>query len=291
MHKTKKIIPFFGFCVTIETVIYMECFSFNDLFTADFNIDSIVSVAQTWLNDTQFNYMEKPRRSLGLLLITDHPAAFDLRNGQQLTAKPGDVILLPKGSHYLIRFLLPPGKAAHPLLINFRLSMPDGQELTFSDNIQCLCRDDGSLLPLFSDTVQLYKTSTAANLKAKVYELLGNILTITESDECCIRYINQNYTNQFSIPQLAKRCGLSETAYRKHFKKITGSSPLQYINSLKIDKACQMLQSGDISTKDICEFLNFYSLPYFYKVFKEHKGVTPSQYRNTHMQNSNTPSP
>ena len=73
---------------------------------------------------------------------------------------------------------------------------------------------------------------------------------------------------------------MSETAYRKRFKAVTGAAPLQYINNLKIEKARQMLlDSEDISVKEICDILNFYSLPYFYKVFKEHTGLTPMKYR------------
>ena len=41
-----------------------------------------------------------------------------------------------------------------------------------------------------------------------------------------------------------------------------------------------MLRSGDISPGQISDFLNFYSLPYFYKIFKEHTGLTPHEYRD-----------
>ncbi len=73
---------------------------------------------------------------------------------------------------------------------------------------------------------------------------------------------------------------MSETVYRKRFRQVTGLSPVQYINRLKIEKACQMLRSGDMSSSAISEFLNFYSLPYFYKVFRECMGMTPNQYRD-----------
>ena len=65
----------------------------------------------------------------------------------------------------------------------------------------------------------------------------------------------------------------------KRFRQLTGLSPVQYINRLKIEKACQMLRSDDISPSAISDFLNFYSLPYFYKVFRDHTGMTPNQYR------------
>ena len=46
-----------------------------------------------------------------------------------------------------------------------------------------------------------------------------------------------------------------------------------------IEKACQLILTGDIGMQEISDFLNFYNLPYFYKVFRENTGLTPLQYR------------
>ena len=56
-------------------------------------------------------------------------------------------------------------------------------------------------------------------------------------------------------------------------------SPVKYINRLKIDVACKMLCHDELPPREVCDFLNFYSLPYFYKVFKETRGCTPIQYK------------
>lgn len=261
-------------------VIFQE---FNKVFTTDFNIDSITSVRQNWNVDTRYNRLEVPRSRHGLLLLTDYQANFELPDGRTLQANPGDVIFLSKGARYLLTFSVPEGTLTHPLLINFRLFSAEGEDVQFENGVVRLCRDNGSLMTLFSAAAQLYKGASTALLKAKVYELLGNLFPISDSDECCIAYISRHYTDRFSVPQLAKRCAMSETAFRKRFKQLTGCSPVQYINKLKIEKACQMLLSGDISPNDICEFLNFYSLPYFYKVFKDTTGITPHQYRDQHI--------
>ena len=189
-------------------------------------------------------------------------------------------MLLPKGSFYAITFPLPPGVTAHPCMLNFRLTDKDGNEPQLDEGIRFLCRDSGNLLPLFTACAQLYKRAAPARLKAKTFELFDAIFPLSESDECCLAYINRHYTDRFSIPRLAQRCALSETAYRKRFKHLTGVSPVQYINRMKVEKACQMLSMDAMSPKDISEFLNFTSLPYFYKVFRDQTGITPQQYRN-----------
>lgn len=258
---------------------------FNKIFTADFNIDSITSVRQNWNADTRYNRLEIPRSRHGLLLLTDFGATFAFPDGNTLQCSPGDIIFLSTGARYLLNFSVPEGEMTHPLLINFRLLSAEGEAVEFESGIVRLGRSNSNLLGLFTTAAQLYKGASTALLKAKVYELLGNLFPIQESDECCLSYISQHYTDRFHVPQLAKRCAMSETAYRKRFRQLTGVSPVQYINRLKIEKACQMLQSGDISPNDISEFLNFYSLPYFYKVFKDITGQTPHQYRDAPVQN------
>ena len=253
----------------------------NEIFTTDFNLDSIISVHQDWDRDTRFNYLEAPRRSHGLFLLTDYGCRYELPCGTTFAGNPGDVMLLPQGAHYAITFPVPEGKSAHPLMVNFRLTSPAGEELPLGDQVIRLCRDNGTLLPLFTAAAQLYRRASPARLKAQVYALFGALFPLEEADECCLAYIGRHYTDRFSIPRLAERCAMSETAYRKRFRQLTGMSPVQYINRLKIDRACQMLLSGDMSPAAISDFLNFYSLPYFYKVFKDCTGMTPNQFRDS----------
>lgn len=250
----------------------------NKIFTTDFNLDGIACPYRNWDADSRYNYTENPRRRNGLMLVTDHPILFTKADGTSLQAGAGDLILLPKGARYAVQFLVPRGEQTHPVVLNFRLTTPEGPEIPMGDQVIRLCRDDGSLLPLFKAITQLYEHGTPANLKAKVYELFGQLFPIHETDQCCVDYINRHYTYRFKIPELAKRCTMSESAYRKQFKLLTGKTPVEYINALKIEKACQLLFNDDMSLQDISDFLGFYSLPYFFKVFKEQTGLTPKQY-------------
>ena len=258
----------------------MDFQKLNSIFTTDFNIDAIVSIRQRWKSGDRYNYLDTPRRNHGFVLLTDYPAVYEMADGTILQANPGDLLLLPKGAHYAVSFLVPPEKESRPLMVNFRLTDTAGKEQLLGNRVLRLCRDNGTLQPVFSEAAQLYKSASPALLKGKVYQLFGTLFPLAESDECCLGYIARHYTQRFSIPKLADRCAMSETAYRKRFRALTGLSPVQYINRLKIEKACQMLHSGDMSPAAISDFLHFYSLPYFYKVFRDWVGCTPNEYRN-----------
>lgn len=262
-------------------MIYMNFQEFKAMMQTDIQISRIYAVRQHWNQKLRgVDLMQNPRRSHGFLLLTDSSATYTFPDGSCLIAEPGDVLLLPKGAQYTVSFQLPPGGASHPLLINARICCADGTEPLLDRSATRLCKDDGTLLPLFMEAAELYKGGDHPSvLKAVVYRLLAALFPLSQADDCCLGYINAHFTEQFSIPELAKRCALSESVYRRRFRKLTGQSPIQYISHLKIEKACQLLQSGDITPGQVSEFLNFYSVSYFYRVFKAATGCTPNEYR------------
>ena len=100
--------------------------------------------------------------------------------------------------------------------------------------------------------------------------------------ENCGEYIRKNYTEKISVPYLAKKCHLSETVFRKRFKEHYAMTATEFIIKSKLDIACEMLRSSDISVEEISDFLGFYDNSYFYKIMKKYKGITPSAYRKNH---------
>ena len=258
----------------------MDLQTFKTFFYSDFNVNSIYATRQRWNQELPgVNLLQIPRRCYGFLLLTDYPATFTFPNNRSISAEAGDVMLLPKGACYTVTFHTPPEKTARPILLNCRLFHPNGTEPVLDFSVTRLCKDNGTLLPLFTEAAELHIGAHPAQLKSTVYRILSNLFPLSREDDCCIGYINSHITEQFSIPQLAKRCALSESVFRRRFHQLTGQSPIQYINKLKIEKACQLLDSGDIRPTDISAFLNFYSVSYFYRVFKSITGCTPNEYR------------
>ena len=153
----------------------MDIQDINKIFTTDFNLDGIACPRRNWDADSRYNYIDNPRRRNGLMLVTDHPVLFNMADGSALRATAGDLILLPKGTRYTVQFLVPPEEQTHPVVLNFRLTAADGPEIFMGSQVIRLCRDDGSLLPLFKSVTKLYENGTTANLKAKVYELFGKL--------------------------------------------------------------------------------------------------------------------
>lgn len=252
----------------------------NEIFSTDFNLNSILSLHQHRDYESRFKNMNKPRILCGLFYLADCSATYYIDGSEPLYALQGDVIFLPEGSCYTVEFHIKKGKFANPYLINFHLTSSDGKPVSFNIPPARLCSDNGKLLSKFTAAVQLYKSAAHILLKSKVYEILGCIFPLKKDDELSIDYIHRHFTEQLYVSDLARRSLLSESEYRLRFKEKTGMSPIRYITKLKIDAASKMLIDADIPISVICDFLNICSVPYFYKIFKDETGLTPNEYRD-----------
>lgn len=83
--------------------------------------------------------------------------------------------------------------------------------------------------------------------------------------------------------RLAQACRVSEVYLRKLFSKHLSTSPKQYIIDLRLQKATQLLREGALTITDISETCGFSNPYHFCRIFKEHLGITPSEYRKENL--------
>ena len=67
------------------------------------------------------------------------------------------------------------------------------------------------------------------------------------------------------------------------FKEVTGFSPIQYQNNLKIQEAKSLLLKTDVSVEYIADILGYSSIAHFSKQFKAHTNLSPLNYRKHHL--------
>lgn len=83
-----------------------------------------------------------------------------------------------------------------------------------------------------------------------------------------------------TVPELAKRCGMSISTFRRTFARELGLSPSEYVHRFAIDKAQGLLLYTDMSVTRICEESGFEDLSGFGRCFKQYtNGLSPSDYR------------
>ena len=92
-------------------------------------------------------------------------------------------------------------------------------------------------------------------------------------------YIDANLDVEISIYDLAKLSGLSENYFRVQFKKLTGLSPLKFINLKRIEAAKELLLNQHRPITEIAFELGFSSCQYFSTFFKKQTTFTPDEFR------------
>ena len=97
--------------------------------------------------------------------------------------------------------------------------------------------------------------------------------------ERIITYINENFAQDVSIPELAEQAGLSQYHFIRTFKKETGFTPHEYLVNTRLATARYLLKNTRLPVKDICFNTGFSCESVFCSAFKKHQGMTPAQYR------------
>ena len=91
-------------------------------------------------------------------------------------------------------------------------------------------------------------------------------------------WIDKNYVERISISQLAEIAEAEEKYLCRFFKEYTGNSPIDYINRLRVERACLRMAKGEASVTEAALDSGFNDVSYFCKTFKKYKGVTPREY-------------
>lgn len=73
--------------------------------------------------------------------------------------------------------------------------------------------------------------------------------------------------------------GLSERSFKRRFQKATGMTPIQYVHTLRLEEAKQLLESTDMSIEAIAGEVGYEDMSFFSRLFRREVGLTPGQYR------------
>lgn len=95
------------------------------------------------------------------------------------------------------------------------------------------------------------------------------------------RYIESRFTEELSLEEVADHVHLNSFYLSKVFKQYVGETFIDYLTSLRIRRAKQLIEEDALSLKEICFEVGYKDPNYFSRVFKKVTGVTPSDYRTS----------
>ena len=209
---------------------------------------------------------------------------YEYQNGIKFTAEKDMFLYLPKGETYKT---FPDGDSTC-ILIN----VDTANDLDIPAFGQRFSRSN-KLLDNFRKAVNIkFKNEKGclAELTSVVYKIISLVQNEQDTDyvpnstlkkiEPAISCICEKYCDaDLSITELASLCGMSERYFGRLFCAHFGVYPKQYIVSQRIELARSLLSDSDESVALIAESCGFSNPYYFSRTFRQHVGMSPSEYR------------
>lgn len=96
-----------------------------------------------------------------------------------------------------------------------------------------------------------------------------------------IQFTMDQYQRHITLEEISDIANMTPSAFCRFFKQRTRKTYINFLNEIRVGKACKMLQNKDMSIVDICYKSGFSNLSHFNRKFKKQTGFTPSKYHST----------
>jgi AraC family transcriptional regulator of arabinose operon len=212
---------------------------------------------------------------------------------QPFTIEAGDLLLLPAGTSHLYSsdpeqpWTLHWVHYAGPLAEAFREHMGFGN----GTYIRKIGRDP-RLLVDFNGLLAVrqtgFRSQALVHASNRLRQLLTAVSLCHETDrsrqaldlEVIHDYMQDHLHERVSLDELAELAGLSPAHFATRYRKMTGVAPIQHFLHLKIEQACQLLDTTNSSFTAISAELGYEDAYYFSRLFKKVMGQSPRNYRH-----------
>ena len=91
--------------------------------------------------------------------------------------------------------------------------------------------------------------------------------------------ITADVAQPLSAADLASEMGMSESRFSRFFRKTTGNTFTDFVNRVRVNRACQLLMETERRVTQICYDVGFNNVANFNRRFLEIKGMTPTEFR------------
>jgi AraC-like DNA-binding protein len=97
--------------------------------------------------------------------------------------------------------------------------------------------------------------------------------------DAVVSRITDNLADPLSASDIATELGMTESRFSRFFRRATGNTFTDFVNRVRINRACQLLMESDSLITDICYVVGFNNVANFNRRFLDIKGMTPREYR------------
>ena len=204
----------------------------------------------------------------------------DTDGTKEIMLEPGEVLFVPQGARYIgiygkdntelkvVQFDLLSGELApyltSPLKIELGNAAKHIERFFTSENKEEIRHPFYYLSTMYELLWRIDEHYTGASIK---YKRLRPALT-----ELAV-----GYREKLPVSHYAALCGMSEVSFRRNFREQFGCSPIDYRNELRLEKARELITSGEYNVTEAAMHSGFSNLSFFIKLYKKKYGHTPKK--------------
>ena len=234
-------------------------------------------------------------KNIEMLFITDGVGDFKI-DGEIFSAKKGDLIIVnPYEFHSLS---VPLGSNIKYICLITHYSFYEEYSFEYNSKIFNTKVSDPDIMALgqkiYNENQMTHLPYLKESVRAYIHILIINLLRQYRNNEATkknadnhkfavassvVEYIRRNFRKGIDVEVMAEELGYCKFHLCRIFKEITGTTILQYTNSLKCFYAEQLLTTGKYSIHEVAELCGFESNSYFSSLFKKFRGILPSEIR------------
>lgn len=93
-------------------------------------------------------------------------------------------------------------------------------------------------------------------------------------------WVGDHLDGDLSVIALARRAGMSERTFQRAFRAQTGVTPAQFVERLRVEHACRLLEAGALSIREIASRCGYANVETLYRAFARQQKGTPASYRS-----------
>ena len=142
------------------------------------------------------------------------------------------------------------------------------------------------LLQETSSQIEFYQ-EISQGLVSALLVLVMRLIRINPEDEAALsqecqkikEYLDQNFTSPITLDSLSETVYISKHYLSHLFKEQTGVSPIKYLTSKRMEKACELLSETELPVSEVSKAVGYENPLYFSQVFKRMYGISPVKYR------------
>ena len=205
----------------------------------------------------------------------------ELTAGMMLFIRAGaEPVFSEKSKDFLCEFVL--FHATEAFLLHLELTDSAYGEVGEGSGISSVAKMSPYALEYYHDRLRI--CATVYNALAKIaregmISRLERFDTLTDRLSPAMLQIEQRYMEPLTVRVLSHSCSMSETMFTRHFKRVYGCTPVQYLIRVRLEAAKELLAMTDKSFEEIAKECGFRSAKYFGEMLKKNEHVTPRELR------------